>query len=87
MKTKQSRHWKKTMVTAMHPVKLEPTTSEEVCACYNNQLGCILRETANINDENLRKIQHMEHILLTKFHNSSYSLAELKANFRGWTMP
>ena len=34
-----------------------------------NQLGCILRETANINDERLRQIPHMENMLLKKLHN------------------
>ena len=59
----------KIVVTVMHPVKLEPTAPEEARACYGNQLGCILRETTNINDEKLRKIPHMEHMLLTKLHN------------------
>ena len=53
----------------MHPKKLEPTVSEEAHSCWGNQLGCIPRETANINDEKLKKIPHMEHMLLKKLHN------------------
>ena len=57
------------VVTEMHPKKLEPTAPEEARSCWGNQLGCILRETANINDEKLKKIPHMEHMLLKKLHN------------------
>lgn len=53
----------------MHPTKLEPTELEKARKCYGNQLGCIVRETANINDEKLKKIAHMEQTLLTKLHN------------------
>ena len=57
------------VVTEMHPKKLEPTAPEEARKCWGNQLGCILRETANINDERLRLIPHMENMLLKKLHN------------------
>lgn len=53
----------------MHPTKLEPTEPKKARKCCGNQLGCILRETANINDEKLKQIPHMEKTLLTKFHN------------------
>ena len=53
----------------MHPKKLEPTAPEDACSCWCNQLGCILRETANINDERSRLIAHMENMLLKKLHN------------------
>ena len=53
----------------MHPKKFEPTAPEEARSCWGNQLGCILRETANINDERLRQIPHMENMLLKKLHN------------------
>ena len=57
------------MVTEMHPKKLEPTAPEEARKCWGNKLGCILRETANINDDRLRLIPHMENMLLKKLHN------------------
>jgi hypothetical protein len=57
------------VVTEMHRKKLEPTAPEEARKKWGNQLGCILRETANINDEKLKKIPHMEHMLLKKLHN------------------
>ena len=53
----------------MHPKKLEPTAPEEARSCWGNQLGCILRETADINDKRLRQIPHMENMLLKKLHN------------------
>ena len=57
------------VVTEMHPKKLEPTAPKEARKCWGNQLGCILKETANINDERLRLIPHMENMLLKKLHN------------------
>jgi hypothetical protein len=57
------------VVTEMHPKKLEPTVPEEARSKWGNQLGCILRETANISDEKLKKIPHMEHMLLKKLCN------------------
>jgi hypothetical protein len=39
-----------------------------VSACYGNQVGCILRETANINDIDIRKKPQLEHLLLTRLH-------------------
>jgi hypothetical protein len=57
---KPKRAWKpnklgtrKIVVTAMHEGKFEPSEPEDARACYDNQLGCILRETASINDVNL----------------------------------
>jgi len=57
------------VVTEMYPKKLEPKALEVARSCWGNQLGCILGETANINDEKLKKIPHMEHMLLKKLHN------------------
>jgi hypothetical protein len=50
------------------PCNFEPTEPAKVHMCYDNQVGCILRETAPINDEKLKKIQNMEHPLLKKLH-------------------
>ena len=52
----------------MHPGKFEPIAPDEPRKCYGNQVGCILRETASINDNDLRKKPHLEHLLLTKLH-------------------
>ena len=46
----------------------EPKAPEEARACYGNQIGCIIRTTATINDENLKKIENMRSSLLKKFH-------------------
>src|SRR3954468_319351 len=56
-------------MTEVHPGKFEPIAPAEACKCYGNQVGCILRETASINDYDLRSIPNMEHLLLTKLHN------------------
>ena len=56
------------VVTAVHPGTFEPSEPKEARSCYGNQIGCILRETASINDEALRKVPNMEHFLLTKLH-------------------
>ena len=37
----------------------EPTAPEEVRRCYGNQIGCIVRTSATINDEKLQKIENM----------------------------
>src|ERR1041384_3268823 len=59
----------KLLVTEVHPGKFEPIAPAEARKCYGNQVGCILRETASINDYDLRSIANMEHLLLTKLHN------------------
>ena len=46
----------------------EPTAPEEARRCYGNQIGCIVRTTATINDEKLQKIENMRSSLLKKFH-------------------
>ena len=46
----------------------EPTAPEEARRCYDNQIGCIVRTTATINDEKLQKIENMSSSLLKKFH-------------------
>ena len=46
----------------------EPKESAEARACYDYQIGYILRATATINDEKLKKIPNMKHSLLTKLH-------------------
>ena len=45
-----------------------PNAPEEARACYGNQIGCIVRTTATINDEKLQKIENMRTSLLKKFH-------------------
>ena len=52
----------------MAPGKFEPLEPEEPRKCYGNQLGCILRETASINDDDLRGKEHLKQLLLTKLH-------------------
>ena len=46
----------------------EPNTPEEARACYGNQIGYIIRTTATINDEKLKKIDNMRPSLLKKLH-------------------
>ena len=41
---------------------------EEARRCYGNQIGCIVRTIATINDEKLPKIENMRSSLLKKFH-------------------
>ena len=45
----------------------EPKVLEEARTCYGNQIGCIVRTTATINDEKLQKIENMRSSLLKKF--------------------
>src|SRR4051812_40471631 len=59
----------KMLVTEVHPGKFEPIAPAEARKCYDNQVGCILRETVSINDYDLRSIPNMEHLLLTKLYN------------------
>jgi hypothetical protein len=56
------------VITEVHPGEFEPIELREVSACYGNQIGCILRETANINDTDIRKKPQLEHLLLTRMH-------------------
>ena len=46
----------------------EPNAPEEARACYDNQIGCIIRTTATINDQKLKKIDKMRTSLLKKLH-------------------
>ena len=56
------------VVTEVDDGNFEPKAPEEACACYGNQIGCIVRTTATINDEKLQKIENMRSSLLKKFH-------------------
>ena len=42
------------VITKMAPGKFGPLEPEEPRKCYGNQVGCILRECASINDDELR---------------------------------
>ena len=54
------------VITKMAPGKFEPLEPEEPHKCYGNQVGCILRECASINDDDLRSKEHLTQLLLTK---------------------
>ena len=56
------------VITKMAPGKFELLESEEPRKCYGNQVGCILRECASINDDDLRSKEHLTQLLLTKLH-------------------
>ena len=56
------------VVTEVDDGNFEPKAPEEAHACYGNQIGCIIRTTATINDEKLQKIENMRSSLLKKFH-------------------
>ena len=56
------------VITKMAPGKFEPLEPEEPRKCYGNQVGCILRECASINDDDLRSKEHLTQLLLTKLH-------------------
>ena len=56
------------VVTEVDDGNFEPKEPAEARACYDNQIGCIVRATATINDEKLKKIENMKHSLLTKLH-------------------
>ena len=58
----------------------EPKEPEEVRSCYGNQIGCILRACATINDEKLKKIENMRPSLLTKLHEVFLFPAWMKRN-------
>ena len=47
------------VVTEMDDDIFEPTAPEEARSCYGNQIGCVARTTATINDEKLKKIDNM----------------------------
>ena len=55
------------VVTEVDDGNFEPTALEEARACYDNQVGCIIRTTTTINDEKLQKIENMRSSLLKKF--------------------
>ena len=56
------------VVTEVDDGNFEPKAPEEARRCYDNHIGCIVRTTATINDEKLKKIENMKHSLLTKLH-------------------
>ena len=56
------------VVTEVDDGNFEPNVAEEARACYGNQIGCIVRTTATINDEKLKKIDNMRPSLLKKLH-------------------
>ena len=56
------------VVTEVDDGNFEPMAPEEARRCYGNQIGCIVRTTATINDEKLQKIENMRSSLLKKFH-------------------
>ena len=56
------------VVTEVDDGNFEPTALEEARRCYGNQIGCIVRATATINDEKQKKIENMRPSLLKKFH-------------------
>ena len=56
------------MVTEVDDDIFEPKVPKEARRCYGNQIGCIIRTTATINNENLKKIENMRSSLLKKFH-------------------
>ena len=54
------------VVTEVDDGNFEPTALEEARACYDNQVGCIIRTTSTINDAKLKKIDNMRPSLLKK---------------------
>ena len=56
------------VVMSVDDNNFEPTAPEEARACYGNQIGCIIRTTATINDEKLKKKDNMRPSLLKKLH-------------------
>jgi hypothetical protein len=56
------------VVTEVDDGNFEPKEPAEARACFGNQIGCILRATATINDAKLWKIPDMKQSLLTKLH-------------------
>ena len=56
------------VLTEVDDGSFEPKAPEEARPCYGNQIGCIVRTTATINDEKLQKIENMRSSLLKKFH-------------------
>ena len=56
------------VVTEMDDGIFEPIAPEEARSCYDNQIGCIIRTTATINDEKLNKLDNMRPTLLKKLH-------------------
>jgi hypothetical protein len=46
----------------------EPVSPRDAAKSYGNDVACILRETASINDKELRAKEHLAALLITKFH-------------------
>ena len=66
------------VVTKVDDDNFEPTAPEEAGRCYDNQIGCIVRTTATINDEKLQKIENMRSSLLRSFTRYSCSRAGMR---------
>ena len=62
-------------VTEMDDDIFEPIAPEEARSCYVNQIGCIVRSIASINDEKLQKIDNMRPSLLKKLHQIFFFLS------------
>ena len=65
-KQKKQRIWKpnklgigRLVITKMAAGKFEPLEPEEPRKCYGNQVGCILREWASINNHDLWSKEHL----------------------------
>ena len=61
------------VVTEMDDGNFEPKERAEARACYDNQIGYIVRTTATINGEKLKKIDNMRPSLLNKLPRYSCS--------------
>ena len=51
------------MVMEMDDGNFEPKAPEEARRCYGNQIGCIIRTTATINDEKLKKVENQRELV------------------------
>ena len=56
------------VVTEVDDDNFEPKLRVEVLSCYDNQIGCIVRACATINDKKLKKRPNMKHSILTLLH-------------------
>ena len=59
-----------TLVVRRVDYKGDPASPDATRATYGNDIGCIVRDTVNINTRNLRaKVnRHVHNLLLTKVH-------------------
>lgn len=56
------------VVHSVNHGNFEPESPRDVSAGYGNNVGCILRETVNLNEGNIREKPALEHLLLTRLH-------------------